>query len=140
MAMLTAAALQSLKLAVNELVSTPEFVALQDELPTLREQLNGMQSVTIGVNLSDDLRPESATILSIDTEKIEGRSGLLGRLLGREATREGITRLRGSTGSNFRAFFPPMAPNVSGIENDLVRDLQRLIDRAVTPVGEAIEQ
>lgn len=137
---LAAAALRGLKISVDELVSRPEFVALRDELPSLREQLNGMQSVTIGVNLSDDLRPESATILSIDAEKLEGRSGLLGRLLGREATREGITRLRGSAGSNFRAFFPPMAPNVAGLENDLVRDLQRLIDRAVTPVGEAIER
>jgi hypothetical protein len=137
---LTASALQALKSAVNALIETTQFAALREELPVLREQLNGMQSITIGVNVSHDFRPESATILSIDGEKVEGRSGLLGRLLGRAVDREGITRLRGGAGTNFRAFFPPMAPNVYGTENELVRDLQRLIDRVVTPVGEAIKR
>jgi DNA mismatch repair protein MutS len=137
---LTAPALRALQAAVNASIETAEFAALRAELPRLREQLNEMQSITVGVNVSHDFRPESATILSIDREKIEGRSGLLGRLLGRAAAREGITRLRGSAGTNFRAFFPPMAPNVYGSENELVRDLQRLIDHVVTPVGEAIER
>jgi DNA mismatch repair protein MutS len=136
---LQASALRTLKAAVDALIETTEFVALREELPVLREQINDMQSMTIGVNLSGDMRPESATILSIDRDKIEGRTGLLGRLLGRETARQGITRLRGGS-TNFRVFFPPMAPNVYGTENELVRDLQRLIDRVVTPVGEAIER
>jgi DNA mismatch repair protein MutS len=137
---LQASALQALKTAIDTLVGTTEFVALREELPLLREHLNDMQSITIGVNVSQDMRPESATILSIDGEKIEGRTGLLGRLLGRETARQGITRLRGGAGTNFRAFFPPMTLNSYGMENELVRDLQRLIDRVVTPVGEAIER
>lgn len=137
---LQAPALRALKTAIDTLVATTEFVALREELPVLREQLNGMRSITIGVNVSEDLRPESATILSIEPEKIEGRTGLLGRLLGRETARQGITRLRGGAGTNFRAFFPPMAPNVYGTENELVRDLQHLIDGVVLPVGEAIER
>ncbi len=137
---LQASALRALKTAVDTLIRTTEFEALREELPVLREQLNDMQSITIGVNLSGDMRPESATILSIDREKIEGRTGLLGRLLGRDTARQGITRLRGGPGTSFRAFFPPMAPNSYGTENELVRDLQRLIDRVVTPVGEAVER
>ena len=137
---LPAAALRALRDAVNALLNTSQFAALRAELPALRAQLNDMQSVTIGVNLSRDLRPESAAILSIDGAKVEGRGGLLGRLLGRERAREGITRLRGSGSASFRAFFPPMTPDSYGLENALVRDLQRLIDRVVTPIGEAIER
>lgn len=137
---LTAVGLQSLQRAVQGLIETSQFVALRAELPILRAQLNEMQSLTIGVNLSRDLRPESATILSFDAEKIEGRGGVLGRLLGRERAHEGITRLRGAASTNFRAFFPPMALNAQGIENDLVCDLQRLLDRAVMPIGGAIER
>jgi hypothetical protein len=132
--------LLALRNAVEELTGTPEFLALRDELPILREQLDSVQSVTIGVNVTGDLRPESATILSVDDRKIEGRNGLLGRLLGKEAAKTGITRLRGGSGASFRGFFPPMRPNSFGYENDLVRDLQRLMDRVITPLGEAIER
>ncbi len=137
---LAAAALVDLRDAVRALVATPEFAALRQELPELQRQLSDMQSITIGVNVSHDLRPESATILSIDGQKIEGRGGVLSRLFGQARAKEGITRLRGGTGVDFRAFFPPMAPNAYGTENELVRDLQRLIDRVVTPLGKSIER
>ena len=85
--------------AVDALIQTPEFEALREELPGLQARLNSVQSVTIGVNVTQDLRPESATILSVDTEKVEGRGGLLARLFGRQSTSEGITRLRAGPGA-----------------------------------------
>lgn len=138
-ARLTAPALQALRSAAGMLVGTDRFKTLQKELPSLRERVDGMQSITIGVNLSRDLRPESATILSIDSEKIEGRGGLLGRLLGRDAAGRGITKLRGS-GTSLRAFFPPMEADRHGYFNPLVEDLRRLLERVMAPVGEAIER
>ncbi|MBV9281412.1 MAG: hypothetical protein JOZ41_15130 [Chloroflexi bacterium] len=138
-AALHAPALQTLRDSIQALVGTPEFEALQTELPDLRARLDGVRSVTIGVNLADDLQPESATILSVDTEKIEGRAGLLSRLLGEETSRRGITRLRDGQGNSLRAFFPPMEADARGRQNALVEDLQRLLERVVAPVGEAIE-
>jgi hypothetical protein len=135
-----APALGALRGAVQSLVQSEEFLSLGEELPALRERLEKMQSVTIGVNLAGDLRPESATILSVDPEKIEGRGGLLDRLLGEEAAKRGITKLRGDPGRSLRSLFPPMQPDAFGRENELVRDLRRLIEGLVGPVGDAIDR
>jgi DNA mismatch repair protein MutS len=137
---LRAPALHALGTSVHALVSSPEFEALRAELPALRAHLDEVQSITIGVNLSSDLRPESAAILSIDSKKIEGRGGLLERLLGHEAARRGITQLRGRSGTSLRALFPPMQVDAQGRHNDLVQDLRRLLERVMAPVGEVIER
>src|SRR5439155_20447152 len=135
-----APALQALRASVHALVSAPAFEALRAELPALRAHLDEVQCITIGVNLSSDLRPESAAILSIDSKKIEGRGGLLERLLGHEAALRGITQLRGRPGTSLRSLFPPMQVDAQGRHNDLVQDLRRLLERVTAPMGEAIER
>lgn len=120
-----AQAWQALRADVQALTETPHFAALQAELPALREQLTAARSVTIGVNLSDQLLPESATLLSLDAERIEGRPGLLERLLGREGGRAGLTPLRSGD---------------AGTENVLLRDLRRLLERVVAPVGNTLDR
>src|SRR5215470_15543731 len=77
----------------------PEFAALERELPRLRETLSSVRSVTVGVNLGPDLAPESATILELSTEPIEGRRSLLWRLAGANGADRGLTPLqRGEAG------------------------------------------
>jgi hypothetical protein len=137
---LRAPALHALRTSVHALVRAPEFEALRAELPALRARLDEVQSITIGVNLSSDLCPESAAILSIDSKKIEGRGGLLERLLGHEATVRGITQLRGRPRTSLRAFFPPMQVDAQGRHNDLVQDLRRLLEQVIAPMGEVIER
>lgn len=135
-----AGALLELRHAVHTLVESTEFLALREELPALRSHLEPVQSVTIGINLATDLRPESATILSVDSERIEGRGGLLERLLGRRGAGRGITSLRGTAGSSLGSFFPPMQLDPYGHENALMRDLRRLLESVVAPVGQAIDR
>jgi hypothetical protein len=135
-----APALQALQRSIADLISTSEFETLRAELPALRAQLDGLQSVTIGVNLSPALQPESATILSLDAERIEGRGGVLQRLLGGEAGKQGITRLRGELTGGLAHFFPPMRGNGRGRENELVDDLQRLLEQVIAPIGEVLDR
>jgi DNA mismatch repair ATPase MutS len=137
---LHAAALRALQASIRAITTSREFESLCEELPTLRARLDAVQSVTIGVNLSRDLRPESATILSLDAEKIEGRGGILRRLLGQESARSGITKLRVEPGRSLRSFFPPMEPDGHRHTNPLVDDLRRLLERVMEPVAKAIER
>ena len=137
---LHAPALQALHASIQMITTSHEFEALREELPPLRAQIDAVQSVTIGVNLSRDLRPESATILSIDAQKIEGRGGLLKRLLGQDSARLGITKLRGEPGRSIRSFFPPMEPDGHRHANPLVEDLRRLLERVMEPVATVIER
>src|SRR5207244_12296013 len=70
---------------LTALTNTDAFLALQTELPVVRATLDRVRSVTIGINLTRDLSPDSATILSIDDKRVEGRAPLLDRLFGRGA-------------------------------------------------------
>src|SRR5262249_3412506 len=76
---------------IASLTASPTFVALEAELPGLRATLAEARSVTVGINLAGDLAPESATILSISSERVDGKQALLGRLLGGGDGRHGLT-------------------------------------------------
>jgi hypothetical protein len=125
---LHARALLDLRAEVLRLLASEAFKALETELPELRATLARVRSLTIGVNLGADLLPESATILEFGTERIDGRRGLLGRLLGGVGAQTGLTPLQRGDGA-------PM-----GGQNDLVRDLNRLIQRVTAPIAAALDR
>jgi hypothetical protein len=120
--------LDALREYVVDLTSSPTFVALDRELPVLRATLSQARSITIGVNLTPDLLPESATILGVSEEPVEGPRTLLGKLLGGFDAGRGITPLqRGGAG-------------FGGQPNRLTRDLNRLLEDVAAPVGRALER
>lgn len=118
-----AAALCALRDYLEAHTSTPSFRALQAELPRLRATLAQLGSITIGINLTKDLSPESATVLSLNTEKVEGRAPLLERLFGKDGP---------------RALSPLYDVDISSARNALYRDVLKLLEAVVTPVEQAI--
>ena len=112
---------------LRALTSDPTFQALSAELPALRQQLSKAQSFTIGVNLTGELVPESAAIVTVSTERVEGRGTVLGRLFG--DGRQALTPLR--AGDAGAAGTP---------ENRLYRDLHKLLEQVAAPVAEAIHR
>ncbi len=120
-----AAALRAVDASLQALADAPEFAALQAELPALRQRLGEARSVTIGVNLSDDLQPASAALLALHAEPVAGRATLLARLLGRPGGRAALT---------------PLRPGDLGPDNRLLGDLRRLLDRVVDPLERALER
>ncbi len=132
---LRSAALTALRDHVLGIVSDAAFLALETELPALRATLSQARSVTVGINLSPDLQPESATILSLSEEPVEGTRTLLGRLLGGLDVNRGITPLQrvGPTGAGPVGGF-------GGQPNRLMRDLNKLLEDVVSPVGRAIDR
>ncbi|HEX2186055.1 MAG TPA: hypothetical protein VHN78_11185, partial [Chloroflexota bacterium] len=121
----SALAFRLLRDHVRELTATPEFRALQAELPTLRATIDRARSVTIGINLTDDLSPDSATVIDVSAERVEGRAPLLERLFGKEGgARRGLTTLHDV--------------DLGNPANPLYRDLRKLLEKAIDPVQEAI--
>jgi DNA mismatch repair protein MutS len=59
------------------------FLSLEKELPEILSRLNGIPSVTIGVNLDSELQPVEATLLAIHDKPFKGNESLLGRLMGK---------------------------------------------------------
>lgn len=125
---LTAAGWLHVRTALHALADSPVFGALVAELPTLRVQLERASSITIGINLDAQLRPESATLLGIHAERFGGPRSLLGRLLpaGTDA-QHGVTPLRSS---NERQAFGP--------DRQLFRDLSHLLEEVTRPVAQAL--
>ena len=123
-----ATALTALREYVTAITGAPSFLALEAELPALRTTLSQARSVTVGVNLTPDLVPESATILALSEEPVEGSRTLLGRLLGGLDASRGITPLqRGASG-------------FTGPPNRLTRDLHKLLEDVASPVGRALDR
>jgi DNA mismatch repair protein MutS len=125
-------ALQALREYVHVTTGTPTFQALEAELPALRATLSQARSVTIGVNLSPDLVPESATILALSAERVEGARTLLDRLLGGLDVGRGITPLQRGSAVRSNGF--------TGEPNRLTRDLNTLLEGVAAPVARALDR
>ena len=120
-----AAALEAVYASLQALVETPAFAALQAALPAVRQRLGEVRSVTIGVNLSDDLQPATAALLALHAEPVAGQATVLARLLGRTGGQQGLT---------------PLRPGDLGPDNRLLGDLRRLLDRVIDPLERALER
>ncbi len=113
---------------LRDRAATPTFRALQMELPELRARIEHVRSVTVGINLDAQLRPESATLLGIDAGRFAGPRSLLGRLLrGEAALQAGVTPLR------LAGDRQPFGP-----DRRLFQDLSYLLEEVTTPVAQAL--
>lgn len=118
----------ALRRELQEQAARVEFRNLERELPALREQLERAGSVTLGINLDAQLRPEGATLLSVNAERFGSTRSLLGRLLSPERSlRTGITPLR--TAGDRQPFGP---------DRQLFLDLSELLEEVTTPVAAAL--
>jgi ABC-type branched-subunit amino acid transport system ATPase component len=121
---------RALAAALHELSSNPTFSALAAELPVLRAQLEQVGSVTLGINLDAQLRPESATLVSINRERYRGPRSLLGRLLRSETDLiAGLTPLRQASDRQ------PFGP-----DRRLFLDLSELLAEVTQPIAATLTQ
>jgi hypothetical protein len=121
--------LKALLFYLTSVVEDRAFRSLAEELPKLRAGLEGLASVTIGVNLDSELRPVEATLVSINPQKFSGES-LLDRLLnkGKDSKEyQGIARLHRVDEETSNPFLQP-----------LFRDLGQLLSAVTRPIASAL--
>lgn len=68
---LKSVACRSLVGFIEELTTSEYYIDLNRQLEKLTERVNEVKSVTIGVNLDRELRPESAAVISLNSEKFK---------------------------------------------------------------------
>jgi len=126
--------LRSLLDALDRTVADERFSAMATELPRLRKGLGGRRSVTLGINLDDRLRPQSATLLAVHNHEFRKPSSLQ-RLLGTILSSDGghplhtndiPESLRSSSGSS-----APLMP--------LFQDLRQILRSIARPVARALQ-
>jgi hypothetical protein len=118
------------------------FQHLVKELPGLIEKIRSISSITIGVNLDEQLRPVEATLLAINNKKFAGpASSLLSFLLGKnapDAEWSGIAPLHGMPRNS-----PFMSDEVDGsnpVMHPLFRDLAHVLKQVSRPIAHALHQ
>ncbi len=121
--------LKSLAGLVRRIEADPTFRRLVEALPGLLKKIEGLKSVTIGVNLTGGLVPCEATLLAVNDREYAGNT-LFSRLTGKEEWR-GIAPLHTSRDSEYYAN-PLMVP--------LFRDLSRIMDSATRPLAQALKR
>ncbi|MDE2858440.1 MAG: hypothetical protein OXN94_11390 [Chloroflexota bacterium] len=118
----------------------PLFQQMAAELPELRERIREIVSVTIGINLSPDLRPVAATLLSINRRRFQGPRF--------------FRKLWGSAGEDEMRGIGPLhrAPSPSGggimttrretldrlAGNSVFGDLRVILDDVIRPINRAL--
>ncbi len=142
---LSATAWRGLARELRRIVSEAAFAQMAAELPELRAEIRQVVSVTIGVNLSPDLKPVAATLLSINRERFRGPR-FFRKLWGvdEEADRRGISPLRespdarryhnGSVLAERRDMLDRLAANA------LFSDLGVVLDDVIRPIARALER
>ncbi|HEY3342920.1 MAG TPA: hypothetical protein VGK81_12915, partial [Anaerolineae bacterium] len=124
----------------------PAFQSLAAELPALSEKLRNIHSVTVGINLSPQLLPVEATLLSIDSQRYKGASrSLLGKLLGVQAQNEadeyqGLAQLHSVplATSMPQGSVPNVGQYVNPILVPLFRDLNDVLQSVARPMVKAL--
>jgi DNA mismatch repair ATPase MutS len=143
---LTSTGLSALKGMVEQYSQDPSFQELIRELPDLMAELRSCASITIGINLDEHLRPEEATLISVNKERFTA-SSLLKRLVGKNDSRwHGIAPLHGlpyiregpdligvpMSGQPARRAEPMMVP--------LFRDLSEILEKITQPIAKALKK
>jgi DNA mismatch repair protein MutS len=136
---LRSAGLRYLREWASATAGSETFRNLARELPGLMSRLQGIASVTLGVNLDTQLRPVAATILSINDARFTEKSNtLLNRILGKAASEfSGITPLQTAYGDDPGLFDNP---RFNPLMLPLFKDMADVIEKTTAPVAKALER
>jgi DNA mismatch repair ATPase MutS len=144
---LRSAALCALREMVTAIAQEADFNALKAELPPMLEQIRGIKSITIGVNLDSQLRPVEATLLSVNTTRFSGEAlSFFNRLLGINSdarpSSEGIGPLhRAKSRSTSMGEYNVRLPQTDNpLMHPLFKDLADVMDQICQPIAAALRK
>ena len=141
---LEARAWHKLATQLQQTVEQEEFQQMMKELPELRAEIREIVSVTIGVNLSPDLKPVGATLLSLNRRRFKGPR-FLPRLWGNEDDEDlrGLGPLHESTQARQNLDGSVLVGRHATLDrlesSRLFSDLARILDDVIRPINKALE-
>ena len=119
---LESAGLQALQAFVRRRQADPVYQRLLQELPALRGGLKRRASVSIGINLDDQLRPAEATLLAVHEQKF-AEPPLLSRIFGAASPYQPVASIK----------------HVAAL-GTLFGDLDRILGAVARPLAKALGQ
>jgi DNA mismatch repair protein MutS len=119
---------------IGRVVALPDYQRLREELPALREPLRNIGSLTIGINLDDNLRPTSAVLMAINARELGHPPSLLDRMLG--TADEDESPFGGAQGVAAAHKFSP-DPKMRRYD-ELFQDMDKLMQKTAKPIAERL--
>ena len=137
---LGARAWQNLAQQTAQTAQDPLFQQMAAELPQLRERIREIVSVTIGVNLSPDLRPLAVTLLSINRRRFQGPR-FFRKLWGSddEEDMRGIGPLRQAPAASGGGILTSRRETLERLASSSVfGDLRKILDDVIRPINRSL--
>lgn len=135
-------ALVRLRDQAAEAVRDPLFEQLERDLPAMVKAVRSIASITIGVNLDDQLRPVGAALIGVHDRPFRaGMPSLFGALFGRGEP--GAQEIVGPLHSIPRERTPHDPPGVdftNPLLYPLFRDLAQVVKQASRPIARALQK
>lgn len=138
--------LQDLRHIVDLYTSDPTYQQLVRELPEILSELRTCASITIGVNLDPHLRPEEATLLSVNQQRFTS-SKLLDRLFdnGNQGLKTSsplhtLPVIQESDGIITAGGMVPIARRAEPKMVPLFRDLSEILEKVTKPISKVLKR
>ena len=138
--------METLRRWAEQTVADEEFQSLEKELPGLLAKLNGIPSISIGVNLDGQLRPVEATLLAIHEKPFKGGGSFLDKVTGRRSGKkpnQGIGPLHEVSHQYMDApggRLIPLPTRADPLLVPLFRDLYEMLRWLVAPINDVLQQ
>ena len=144
---LRSAGLCLLRDRVSAVCQTESFQTLRQSIPSLKSGMDKMASVTIGINLDEQLRPFEATIVSINERRFRGSQllqTLFSRTTGDANGFTGIselhTMLEPAVRSETQTMKRALLKEDHSLQVMLFQDLQNILNKALAPVISTVKR
>lgn len=121
-----------------EIEARDSFQTLARELPPLLASIRGVTSITIGVNLDQNLQPVAATLLSLNEEPF-AEAPLLRLLLGGSSDQGGVMPLHTMPLIEGGSAIPQPGRRANPMLVPLFRDLSRIMEQVSKPIAAALQ-
>ena len=136
--------LKELNVLLAKIETDETFQSLSQTIPELISRLSGIPSITIGINLDNELRPIGAMLLSVN-EKPFTEGSLLEKLIGRKNGKDNI-----GIGSLHEVPFEyveslqgqivPLHTRVDPLMIPLFQDVYKVLRSVISPITAALRQ
>lgn len=125
--------LNQLLLSLDQVVHAENYQAMVAELPELRAKLQGISSITIGINLNSELRPTEAILLSVEPVSFkEKKRSFVSSILGLKSINEPYQGI-----SQFQHI---LREGNSPLESALVKNLDDILKEILLPIGSSLQR
>lgn len=122
--------LSNFKAKVKEITSQELYQSLKKELPKMKKQFEGLKSVTLGINLDAQLRPQEAVLVSIN-DQVYQEGNILDKLLNRDS---GVNNFKGISSLEV------VSRDINGeqvrfLNRSLMQELEKVMKSVIRSVG-----